>query len=203
LKKSLDQEESLSDSILMIRVGQGDRSAMDTLVERHHHRLYRFAYRLCRDEDTASDIVAVSLIRAFNSAPSFRGEARFTTWMYRVVVNAFLDYRKKASIRVAVSLDDESKFGPEGRALHLVDPSASPQTHAESSVRGQRIHAAIARLPEYQKVAIVMFHIEGMSYEEMAVALDLPIGTIKSRLNRARQTLADLLSRERSLFYLS
>jgi len=188
------------DLALMRRVQNGDLRAMDALVDKYRDAVYRFAYRLVRDHEQASDIVAEAFVRAYQGAKSFKGEARFTTWMYRIVTNAFLDARKRAASRATVSLDDQSRFGPEGTVLSLADRKPSPQLRAEGSERSQKLSEAINRLPEYQKAMIIMYHVEGLSYEEMADTLSLPIGTVKSRLNRARNSLRDMLQGEKMLF---
>jgi RNA polymerase sigma-70 factor (ECF subfamily) len=190
----------VDDQVLLDRCQKGDRDAFDALVARHEQRAYRFAYHLTRDPDDAADIVAESFVRVHRALPNFRGGSSFTTWLYRILTNCYLDLRKRDRSRPASSLDSILE-GRLSDASGLVESSASgPEEQAFRSAREDTIQAAIRKLPEYQRAMLIMFHVEMLSYEEIADALDLPVGTVKSRLNRARLSLRELLGRNMELF---
>lgn len=189
------QKVGLEDSVLIERSQRGDSEAFDAIVRKHSARAYQYAYRLTRNAEEACDIVSESFTRIFKALPSFKGESAFTTWLYRIETNCFLDMRKKQKSRPSTSLDAALVTADGELALQVEDDAPSAQDHAERLERLSAIEEAVAKLPEYQKAMIVMYHAEMMSYDEIATSLDLPIGTVKSRLNRARLSLRELLSR--------
>ncbi|HVT12481.1 MAG TPA: sigma-70 family RNA polymerase sigma factor [Fimbriimonadaceae bacterium] len=181
------------DGLLIDRSRNGDRSAFDQLVARHQQRAYQYAFRLTRDPEEASDIVAESFIRMYKALHNFKGDSAFTTWMYRIATNCFLDIRKKKRNKPAVSLETTVQTSDGEVTYQFEDTSRSPQEEAERSETMRFVRKAIELLPEYQRAIIVMYHAEMKSYEEIAETLSLPIGTVKSRLNRARVSLRALL----------
>jgi RNA polymerase sigma-70 factor, ECF subfamily len=146
--------------------------------------------------------VAEAFVRVYNALGNFRGQSAFGTWLYRIVTNCYLDHRKKDKSRFQTSL--EASVQPDGSEVErqFEDTSDGPDELAERSAREEAVQDALERLPEFQKAMLVMYHVEMLSYEEIAEALDLPIGTVKSRLNRARIALRDLLSHNVELFQL-
>ncbi|MFI5384485.1 MAG: RNA polymerase sigma factor [Fimbriimonadales bacterium] len=181
------------DGMLIDRSRRGDRSAFDQLVAKHRQRAYQYAFRLTRDPEEAADIVSESFIRMHRSIQNFKGDSAFTTWMYRISTNCFLDIRKKKRGKQAISLEATVQT-PDGEVVYQFEDTApSPHERAERSEAMRAIRAALAVLPEYQRAIILMYHAEMQSYEEIAAALRLPIGTVKSRLNRARLSLRTLL----------
>jgi RNA polymerase sigma-70 factor (ECF subfamily) len=188
------------DSLLIGRAQKGDKSALDSLVIRYQTRAYQYAFRLTQNPDEAADIVAEAFIRVYNALGHFKGQSSFSTWLYRIVTNCFLDLRKKERHRSTVSLDAPGPGGETDSARQVVDPNPSPHELSEGSDRAERIQTAINRLPEYQRAMIVMYHVEMLAYEEISQALDLPIGTVKSRLNRARLALREILDADQELF---
>lgn len=190
------------DKILIERARTGDRSAMDSLIRKHERRAYQYAFRLTSNPDEAADVVADAFVRVFGALKNFKGQSAFTTWFYRILTNCFLDSRKRERSRPAVSLE-ATLSTPDGEIdRQFEDPGDTPH---EESMRNQRevlVQGAVANLPDYQRAMIVMYHVEALSYEEIAEALDLPIGTVKSRLNRARLSLRELLVKDEELFQL-
>ena len=193
----------VDDYILIQRSQKGDRSALNILIERHSAKAYQYAFRLTHNGDEASDIVSEAFIRAYNALPNFKGNSSFSTWLYRILTNCFLDLRKKEKNRITYSLDGAmgQEDGHYERQIESLEPG--PEEMVERSAREQAIQDAVKKLPEYQQAMIVMFHAEMLSYEEIAAALDLPIGTVKSRLNRARQQLGEILAKNQELFNLA
>ncbi|HTQ08498.1 MAG TPA: sigma-70 family RNA polymerase sigma factor [Fimbriimonadaceae bacterium] len=191
-------ERAFDDEMLIRRAQGGDRSAFDMLVSRHEIRAYQYAFRLTRNSEEAADVVAEAFIRVYNAIATFKGQSSFATWLYRILTNCFLDFRKK--IKPVSSLDVASQIGEGDLERQIEDPGPTPHDESERLEREERVERAVNRLPEYQRAMIVMYHVDMLTYEEIAVALDLPIGTVKSRLNRARLTLRDYLIKDQELF---
>lgn len=183
------------DTILVQRAQKGDRTAIDELVSRYQTRAFQFAYRLCNDSDNASDLVAEAFVRVYTALPRFRGDSQFSTWLFRIITNCFLDLKKKDKNKQTQSLDDDS-----GLDELLASGTESPDEASERTERDRIMMAAVERLPEYQRAMIMMYHVEMLSYEDIAQAMDMPIGTVKSRLNRARLALRELLEPYEELF---
>lgn len=190
------------DAILIRRCQQGDRAAFDDLVRRHEKRAYQYAFRLTTNPEEAADIVADAFIRIYNALQNFRSQSAFTTWMYRILTNCYLDLRKKEKNRQTVSLEQSMQTAEGEMERQVEDPGAGPSEEVEKLAREHAVQEAIAQLPEYQRAMLVMYHVEMLSYEQIAEALDLPLGTVKSRLNRARLSLRDLLVKDEELFQL-
>ncbi len=130
----------------------------------------------------------------------FRFDSKFTTWVFRIVTNCFLDLRKREQVRKHESLEELLTTADSEMKKQFGSEDESPLEIAERGERGKALEAAIQRLPEYQRAMIVMYHIEMLSYEEIAQTLDMPIGTVKSRLNRARLALKQVLDPMQELF---
>jgi RNA polymerase sigma-70 factor (ECF subfamily) len=194
---------TLDDSILIRRFQNGDVSAIEELIRKHQNRAYQYAFRLTRSPDEAADVVAEAFVRVYKAIGSFKGESAFTTWLHRIVTNCFLDRRKKQASRPAVSLEATLNIGGSEVERQFEDDAASPHEEAERGERNIRLGEAISKLPEYQRAMIMMYHSDMLSYEEIADILDLPMGTVKSRLNRARLALRELLSDEQELFAIA
>jgi RNA polymerase sigma-70 factor, ECF subfamily len=191
------------DSILIERFQNGDKVAFDALVQKHQARAYQYAFRLTRNPDDAADVVADAFVRVYRALQTFKGDSAFTTWLYRIETNCFLDMRKKKNARPTTSLDSALNLGDGEVELQVEDNGPTAQEEAERSQRLSAVEEAVQKLPEYQRAMIIMYHAESMSYEEIAEALNLPIGTVKSRLNRARLSLRQLLEPQSDMFALA
>ncbi len=168
------------------RFQEGDQAAFDELMRRHWQRANSYACKLTKDRDEAADVVADTFYRVFRSLNRFRGESSFTSWLYRIELNCFLDIRKKLQSRMSLSLD-ELLCGRDGQAtLQVVDGQDSAQERLERRERITAIEKAMKNLSPNQSQAFMMFHGDAMCYEDISKALSVPIGTVKSRLNRAR-----------------
>lgn len=179
---------------------RGDLGAFDQLIGFHQKQAYNLAYRLTNDYDDASDIVQEAFIRVYHSINSFRGDANFSTWLYRVVTNVYLDARKKEKNRPHTSLEDFIELDDSTVSRQVQDNSPRPDELLEEKERHDAIEAAIKTLPDYQRAMVVLYHVQGCSYEEIGKILGMPLGTVKSRLNRARLALKDKLQPARELF---
>lgn len=194
--------QAADDALLIERSRKGDRSAFDALVVRYQDRAYKYAFRLVRDPNEAADIVADSFVRVYNALHHFRGQSAFSTWLYRIVTNCFLDARKKVKNKTHLSLEQTMSVEDGEIQRQIEDPAEGPEAILEKNAREDAVQFALGDMPEFQKAMLVMYHVEGLSYEEISDSLDLPIGTVKSRLNRARVALRDKLSGHMELFQL-
>lgn len=195
--------DNVQDDALLIRQSQGgDRTAFNALIRKHEQRAYQYAFRLTRDPEIAADIVADSFVRVYNALPNFRGQSAFTTWLYRILTNCYLDFRKREKNRQHTSLDSNLNVDGNEVERQVEDEAPGPDFHAEQGAREALVQEALLRLPDYQRAMLVMYHVDMLSYEEIAEALDLPIGTVKSRLNRARLALRELLVKDKELFQI-
>ncbi len=173
--------EDLSDADLIALHAEGDPAAFGVLVTRHRDRAWSVALRTLGDPTDAADAVQEAFVKAYRTVGSFRGDAQFTTWLHRIVVNACLDLMRRGKARPAVPLD-------EGAAA-VADP-ADPLARLEL---GHDVVAALARIQPDQRTAIVLVDVEGYSVDEAAALLGVPAGTVKSRCHRGRVQLAALL----------
>lgn len=190
----------LEDRQLIERCRSGDREAFDELVRRYEKQAYNLAYRLSGNYDDASDVVVEAFVRVFQGLHTFRGEANFGTWLHRVVVNTFLDMRKRSKGRQNVSLEEQLELDGDTFTRRIEDTSPGPEELVEKEEREEVLQRAIAQLPPERRILIVLYHFENLSYEEIAQMLNLPVGTVKSRLNRARLALREILQPSRELF---
>jgi RNA polymerase sigma-70 factor (ECF subfamily) len=185
---------------LIERSRRGELAAFDELVRRYERSVYNTAYRLSGSYDDASDIAQEAFVRAWNNLKSFRGDSAFSTWLYRIVTNVFLDDRKRRRARPHRSLEEEMDLEESSVTRQFEDPSPGPQEMAEGDERRRLLEQAIATLPEAQRAMVVLYHTQGLAYEEIAEITHLPMGTVKSRLNRARLALRDRLGPVAELF---
>ena len=193
--------QAADDAVLISQAQAGDRTAFDTLVGRYEARAYQYAFRLTRNPEIASDIVSDAFLRVYTALNNFRGQSAFGTWLYRIITNCYLDFKKKDKSSRTTSLDTNIQ-GEEGTMERQIeDTSDGPEILAERNAREGAVQGALSQMPEQQQAMLVMFHVEMRSYEEIAQVLDVPLGTVKSRLNRARLALRDQLGGQKELFF--
>ncbi len=188
------------DQQIIGRCKGGDRNAFNELMGRYEKKVYNYAFRLSGNYDEANDIASEAFVRVYNSLANFRGDSSFITWLFRIVTNVYLDERKRKRIRPQHSIEELVELEETSVHRQVEDPGPTPAQRAEEQERREILQRAIASLPDYQRMMIVMYHMESRSYEEIADTLSLPIGTVKSRLNRARLALRDLLLPEQEHF---
>lgn len=188
-----------ADLLLIRRCQKGDRAAFDSLVSQYEQRAYQYAFRLTRDQDEACDVVADAFVRVYSAVKNFKGKSSFSTWLYRIVSNVYFDRRKRQRRHTHLSLDAPAG-SDESRTIDIADSGDGPEELAEQGAREDVLNSALDSLPELHRAMLVMFHLEGLSYVEIAEAMDLPVGTVKSRLNRARVALRDEVGTAMELF---
>lgn len=198
---------------LIARCLDGNLDSFDELVLLHQDRIFNLCYWLLGNREDAADAAQDAFVRAFRSLRTFRGDSAFATWLHRIGVNASLDVMQRRK-RVPLPYSDlqpqgESSSDADDLAARLENEPGSVETSTRITdpakisaqrERSQIVREALAALPEHYRLALVLFDIEGHSYEEIAQTLRLPIGTVKSRINRARLALRERLQSARELF---
>ncbi len=173
---------------LVRRARRGDREAFDLLLGPLVQPLYQFACRVLGDRDLAEDVVQESLVKAYTGIARFRGEARFSTWVFRIVHNACTDAVRYRARRPQVPLTQPSEDN-DAAERELVEPAPGPDAVVLERMGTEVILEAIADLPHDQRVLVVLRDVQGYAYEEVAAMSGEPLGTVKSRLHRARAAL--------------
>jgi RNA polymerase sigma-70 factor (ECF subfamily) len=196
--------ESLSEIVLLDRCKAGNAAAWDALIRRSEKSVYKFAYSLCRNHEEAGDIAGQVYLRLYQNLHTFRNEASFTSWLFRIVRNTYLDLCVRPVHRSHLSLDSSpANDGEPWAGRDITDPAPSPETVCMDRETAQLLAKAIHHLPAYQRQVLRMYHTEGKSYEEIAEATGLSIGTVKSRLNRARTMLRERLTPYQDTFMVA
>jgi RNA polymerase sigma-70 factor, ECF subfamily len=172
---------SREDEELLARFRGGDGTAFDEIVTRYERRVFSIAIRICRHHDDARDVTQDVFITALRTLGSFRGDAQLSTWLHRVTVNASLDLVRKRQRREGPGLEEVGD---------KPDEAPGPEAAAIGSVRAREVHAALGRIPADQRAVIVLHDLQGLDYAEVAAAVEVPVGTVKSRIHRARLALA-------------
>lgn len=182
------RREAEEDRELVERARGGDKAAFRTLVEKHQRRAFAVALGLLRDENDAREIVQEAFVRVYRNLDKFEGSSSFFTWLYRIVTNLAIDHKRRPSRRQHESLD--ATPGEDEAPLQLVAPAeGDPGELVRRQEIAGRIQSALDALPTYHRAVILMREVEGLSYQEMAEAMNVSKGTIMSRLFHARQKL--------------
>ncbi len=188
----MTREEELE---IILRVRAGDTDAFEALVLEHQNKVYSLALRMVGNEEDARDMAQEAFIRAFNSLASFRGESKFSVWLYRLTSNICIDFLRGRAKRRTVSLNWEDEDGEEGE-LEIPDERFSPEARLERTELRESVRRGLDSLsPEYREI-LLLREINGLSYDEISRALNLEEGTVKSRIFRARKKLSEFLIRE-------
>jgi len=197
-------EARLEETTLIGRCQQGDLAAFDELVSIHASRVFNLAYRMLGSQQDAEDAAQEAFLRAFSALRQFRRGATFSTWLYRITVNTCLDELKRRKRRpqpftsVYGEFEEESE-NQQAAASPTPFDQQDPEELLTRRLEQEQVQRALAILPTNHRAVVVMCDIEGLSYEEAAAALKTGLGTVKSRLHRARQRLKELLTRERGM----
>lgn len=179
-----------ADLILVERVRNGDKRAFELLVEKYRRKIGRLLSRMVRDPEEIEDIAQETFIKAYRALPQFRGDAAFYTWLYRIAVNTAKNYlaaRNRNMLTVSDVAGDEEEGGEERYAAPDID---TPDAQLLSKQIAYAVNEAVEALPEELRTAITLREIEGMSYEDIANFMGCPIGTVRSRIFRAREAIA-------------
>ena len=177
-----------SDQALVERVQKGDRSAFDVLVSRYQHKVVKLVMRYVRDQAEALDVSQEAFLKAYRALPRFRGDSAFYTWLYRITINTAKNHLVAARRRpLDYNLDLQN---PEQYELHarLKDIDTPERVLLSEEIR-EAVNQAIEGLPDDLRTAIMLRELEGMSYEEIAATMECPVGTVRSRIFRARDAI--------------
>lgn len=185
----------MTDERLVRLAAAGDAGAFAQLVERYEDKVYSLAFRVCANPEDAADAAQEAFLSAWRGLPSFRGEAGFSTWIYRLTVNAAVDcLRRNRNQRGQISLDDGEIGLPDP-----ADPAPGPQELAEGGELRAAVAGALRQLSDDHRQALVLRELRQLSYEEIAAILALDLGTVKSRISRARAALRKILLQDGNL----
>ena len=179
---------------------QGDMTAFEQLILEYQGIIYNTAYKICSNPEDAYDITQETLLKIFKNIKYFEGKSKFSTWIYRIVTNTALDFIKKHRKANVYSLNAE--MGEEGDSYidNIKDDSPTPHELVESEETKRLVHQALDKLSPNHKAVLVLRDINGLSYEEIAQVLLCSEGTVKSRINRARNALYEIISKNKELF---
>jgi RNA polymerase sigma-70 factor, ECF subfamily len=181
------------DRQLVARAQRGDKRAFELLVEKYQRKLARLLSRFIRDPAEVEDVTQEAFIKAYRALPAFRGDSAFYTWLYRIGINTAKNYLMAMGRRAPTSTEveaDEAEGFEEGEQLRDIN---TPESVLLSNEIAETVNSTIEKLPEELRTAIQLREIEGMSYEDIAKAMDCPIGTVRSRIFRAREAIAQQL----------
>jgi len=181
------------DRQLVARAQGGDKQAFELLVEKYQRKLARLLSRFIRDPAEVEDVTQEAFIKAYRALPAFRGDSAFYTWLYRIGINTAKNYLMAMGRRAPTSTEveaEEAEGFEEGEQLRDIN---TPESVLLSNEIAETVNATIEGLPEELRRAIQMREIEGMSYEDIAQAMNCPIGTVRSRIFRAREAIAEQL----------
>lgn len=181
------------DQALVERVQRGDKRAFELLVAKYQRKIFRLLSRLIRDPAEIEDVAQEAFIKAYRALPNFRGESAFYTWLYRIAINTAKNHLvaqgRRAPTTTETDVEDAENFDD---ADQLRDVN-TPESMLQSRQVGEAVNRAIEKLPEDLRTAIVLRELEGLSYEEIAESMSCPIGTVRSRIFRAREAIASEL----------
>lgn len=179
-----------TDLLLVERVRNGDKRAFELLMEKYRRKIGRLLSRMVRDPEEVQDIAQETFIKAYRALPQFRGDAAFYTWLYRIAVNTAKNYlaaRNRNMLTVSDVMGGDEEGGEERYAAPDID---TPDAQLLSKQIAYAVNEAVEALPEELRTAITLREIEGMSYEDIATFMGCPIGTVRSRIFRAREAIA-------------
>jgi len=179
----------------ILSVLDGDVNAFEVLVKEYEKNVYNLALRMTGNSEDAADMSQEAFIKAYNSLSSFRGDSKFSVWLYRIVSNVCLDYLRSRTRKPTVSLSTENDDGEEIE-LDIADETQSPEFLFDRRLTRDAVRRGLAALPPDHREILLLREIQGLSYEEIAAALELEAGTVKSRIFRARKKLCSFLIKD-------
>ena len=182
--------EREADQVLVERVQRGDKQAFGLLVSKYQRKLIRLLSRMIRDPAEVEDVAQEAFIKAYRALPGFRGDSAFYTWLYRIGINTAKNFLAAQGRRAPTSTEFDSEEAEGFEDGEQLRDNNTPERILMSKEIGNTVNAAMTELPEDLRTAIVLREIDGLSYEEIAQIMDCPIGTVRSRIFRAREAIA-------------
>lgn len=182
------KSQQVADKQLVARVQRGDKKAFDLLVLKYQHKIVGLVSRYLRDQDEVLDVTQEAFIKAYKALPRFRGDSQFYTWLYRIAINTAKNYLVSRSRRPPDTDIDvaEGEFQDNSAVLRDIE---NPENALATDQLEKVIYRAIEDLPDELKVAVTLREFEGLSYEEIAEVMECPVGTVRSRIFRARESI--------------
>ena len=177
------------------RVQRGDTDAFEALVAAYEKNVFNVALQMTGNREDAQDMTQEAFLKAYSSLSSFRGDSKFSSWLYRIVSNVCLDFKRRQGRRPSSSLTMEDDEG-ENIQLDIADESQSPEALLERKMTREAVRAGLQQLPDEQRQILLLREIQGLSYEEIGEAMGLEAGTVKSRIFRARKKLCAFLLKD-------
>lgn len=187
----------MQESELIKKAKKGDIAAFEELVRLHEKKVYTIAYKYMGNYEDAGDITQETFIKAYQVIETFRGEASFGTWVYRIAANKALDELRKRKKFQITSLEEEIELEAGSVSKEIAAEDVTPEEYYLQQETGQYLQQLLNEMREEYKVVIIMREVEGRTYEEIAKALDCSLGTVKSRLSRARNHLKEKIMQDR------
>ncbi|MEQ4618623.1 MAG: RNA polymerase sigma factor RpoE [Corticimicrobacter sp.] len=178
------------DNELVVRVQRGDKTAFDLLVLKYQRKIMRLVSRMVRDQAEVEDVVQEAFIKAYRALPQFRGDSAFYTWLYRIAINTARNWLSSAGRRPSAPSAIETEDGETFDETDNLTDISTPESVLASRQVAAAVNEAIETLPDELRTAIVLREIEGMSYEDIAQSMGCPIGTVRSRIFRAREAIS-------------
>lgn len=188
-----------NEKLLLGRAKAGDIPAFEQLIEGYQKKVFNIAYRMLGNYDDANEIAQEVFIRVFKSISKFKEESAFSTWIYRITTNTCLDELRKRKNRKVISLDEDVKYDDIEIKRQIVDDKPTPDVIAEKNEVRQAVKKAIDSLSEDHRLVIVLRDLQDLPYDEIARTTGVPEGTVKSRINRARNELKQILKGKKEL----
>lgn len=176
------------DLLLVERCKQGDQIAYGQLVRKYQNSVYNLCRKMVRNPEEARDLAQEAFVKTFAALDRYNPVYAFSSWLFKITSNLCIDHIRKQRMRL-LSIDDPIDGEDGGMVRELADPRRQPDQASEDSELREAIRAAVDRLPEHYRVILLLRHQEQLSYEEIATALDIPLGTVKARIHRAREGL--------------
>ena len=195
-----DAENTASDQELLERCRAGDEKAFDDLVLRHQQRAFNVAFQMLRDHEDATEVAQDAFVRIYRSVNEFRGECEFTTWLHRIVVNLARNkhrWWKRRGRQASVSLDNPVETADGEMPLPVAANIDAPDVQTVKAEFVELLSRRMNELPHKLREVLVLRNVENLSYEQIATALDCSIGTVKSRIARAREALRERMKEEK------
>lgn len=181
----------MNEILLISRARTGDREAFGGLVEQYRDNVYRLAYRMCGNAYDADEAAQEAFVAAWRALPNFRGDAKFSTWLYRLTTNAAIDVMRREKRHQTVG---------DGEMIDVADDADSPQETVERTEQQEAVQKALSTLSEEYREILLLRYMEELDYSEIAEVLQLPSGTVKSRINRAKAALKAALLKSGNIF---
>jgi RNA polymerase sigma-70 factor (ECF subfamily) len=199
LQRGDSLQKSDNEKILLKKARNGDIEAFELLIEDYQKKAFNVAYRMMGNSEDANDLVQEALIRIFKSIKNFKEQSSFSTWVYRIVTNVCLDELRRRKNKFTISIDEDIQLEDGNVKRQIESEGPTPEESLESKEIQDIVTKAIEELSNEHKKVIVLRDIQGFSYDEISDIMKCPEGTVKSRINRARKALREILKKQKEL----